>query len=36
MATEILRKAGYETVANVAGGLIHWSRLALPHLLREG
>lgn len=34
MATEILRKAGYEKVANVAGGLIHWSRLALPHLQR--
>jgi sulfur dioxygenase len=34
MATEILRKAGYEKVANVAGGLIHWSRLALPHLSR--
>jgi rhodanese-related sulfurtransferase len=34
MATEILRKAGYERVANVPGGLIHWSRLALPHLER--
>lgn len=34
MATEILRKAGHEKVANVAGGLIHWSRLALPHLER--
>jgi rhodanese-related sulfurtransferase len=34
MATEILRKAGYEQVANVAGGLIQWSRLALPHLQR--
>ena len=34
MATEILRKAGYEKVANVGGGLIHWSRLALPHLQR--
>lgn len=32
MATEILRKAGYDKVANVAGGLIQWSRLALPHL----
>lgn len=32
MATEILRKAGYEKVANVAGGMIKWSRLALPHL----
>lgn len=35
MATEILRKAGYDKVANVAGGLIQWSRLALPHLRRE-
>lgn len=34
MATEILLKAGYEKVANVAGGLIQWSRLALPHLQR--
>lgn len=34
MATEILRKAGYEKVANVAGGLIQWSKLALPHLER--
>jgi len=31
MAAEILLKAGFEEVANVAGGLIHWSRLALPH-----
>lgn len=30
MAVEILLKAGYEQVANVAGGLIQWSRLALP------
>ncbi len=29
-AAEILLKAGYERVANVAGGLIQWSRLALP------
>lgn len=29
-AAEILLKAGYEQVANVAGGLIQWSRLALP------
>ena len=29
-AAEILLKAGYEKVANVAGGLIQWSRLALP------
>ena len=30
MAAEILLKSGYEQVANVSGGLIHWSRLALP------
>lgn len=30
MAAEILRKSGYEKVANVAGGLIQWSRLGLP------
>ncbi|MDH3642969.1 MAG: MBL fold metallo-hydrolase [Gammaproteobacteria bacterium] len=30
MATEILLRSGYEKVANVAGGLIQWSRLALP------
>lgn len=30
MAAEILLKAGYTEVANVAGGLIQWSRLALP------
>jgi len=29
-AAEILLKAGYEQVANVSGGLIQWSRLALP------
>lgn len=29
-AVEILMKAGYPQVANVAGGLIQWSRLALP------
>ena len=29
-ATEMLLKAGFEQVANVAGGLIQWSRLALP------
>ena len=33
MAAEILLNAGFEEVANVAGGLIQWSRLALP--LRE-
>jgi sulfur dioxygenase len=30
-AAEMLMKAGYDRVANVAGGLIQWSRLALPH-----
>ena len=30
MAAEILRKAGYEQVANVSGGMIQWSRLGLP------
>jgi len=34
-ATEILLQAGYERVANVAGGLIHWSRLALPFLEQQ-
>ena len=30
MAADILLNAGYERVANISGGLIHWSRLALP------
>jgi len=30
MAVEILLRSGYQRVANVAGGLIQWSRLALP------
>ena len=30
MAAQILLKSGYEQVANIAGGLIQWSRLALP------
>jgi glyoxylase-like metal-dependent hydrolase (beta-lactamase superfamily II)/rhodanese-related sulfurtransferase len=30
MAAQILLQAGFEQVANVAGGLIQWSRLALP------
>ena len=30
MAAEILLKSGYKRVANVSGGLIQWSRLALP------
>ena len=32
MATQILLNAGCSEVANVPGGLIHWSRLALPGL----
>jgi glyoxylase-like metal-dependent hydrolase (beta-lactamase superfamily II)/rhodanese-related sulfurtransferase len=32
MATQILKASGIEDVANVPGGLIHWSRLALPRL----
>ena len=32
MATQILLNAGRSEVANVPGGLIHWSRLALPGL----
>lgn len=30
MAAQILLQGGYDKVANVPGGLIHWSRLALP------
>ncbi|MDP6376332.1 MAG: rhodanese-like domain-containing protein [Pseudomonadales bacterium] len=30
MATQILSQAGYDMVANVPGGLLHWERLALP------
>ena len=33
MAAQILVKEGFERVANLAGGLVQWSRLALP--LRE-
>ena len=32
MATQILKASGIENVANVPGGLVHWSRLALPGL----
>ena len=32
MATQILQQAGIEQVANIPGGLIHWSRLSLPGL----
>jgi len=35
MAAEILLRSGYRQVANVTGGLIHWSRLALPFLSAE-
>ena len=31
MAVDILRKEGRKRVANIAGGLLYWSRLALPH-----
>ena len=30
MAAQILLQSGFDKVANVPGGLIHWSRLALP------
>ena len=36
MATQILKASGIEDVANVPGGLIHWSRLALPLHYRIG
>ena len=32
MATQILQSAGFEQIANIPGGLIHWARLALPGL----
>ncbi|MEO2177174.1 MAG: MBL fold metallo-hydrolase [bacterium] len=32
MAAEILMQAGYETVANIPGGLIQWNRLALASI----
>lgn len=32
MATQILKAAGRDEVANIPGGLIQWSRLALPGL----
>lgn len=30
MATQILRSAGFDRVANIPGGLIHWMHMALP------
>lgn len=33
MATQILQSAGFERSANIPGGLIHWTRLALPGLV---
>ncbi len=30
MAAQILNQAGFDQVANVPGGLVHWQRLALP------
>ena len=35
-AAEILLQAGYERVANVSGGLLHWSRMALPFREQTG
>ncbi len=35
MATQILKQAGLNRVANLPGGLIHWSRLALPGLVGD-
>ena len=35
MAAQILEAAGCVHVANIPGGLIHWSRLALPHLVHH-
>ena len=32
MAVQILQHHGFDQVANVPGGMIHWRRLALPHL----
>ena len=32
MVTQILLGAGFDQVANIPGGLIHWQRLALPGL----
>jgi glyoxylase-like metal-dependent hydrolase (beta-lactamase superfamily II)/rhodanese-related sulfurtransferase len=33
MATQILNAAGFSKVANIPGGLLEWSRLALPGLI---
>ncbi|MFT4631388.1 MAG: sulfur dioxygenase [Candidatus Pseudothioglobus sp.] len=35
MATQILNAAGFSKVANIPGGLLQWSRLALPGLILE-
>jgi len=35
MAAQILLGAGFEKVANIPGGLIHWNHLALPAVDRE-
>jgi len=35
MATQILKSAGRAAVANIPGGIIHWSRLALPGIINE-
>ena len=33
MATQILQSSGINSVANIPGGLIHWSRLSLPAIV---
>ena len=35
IAADILQKSGIEDVANVAGGVLRWIRLALPHVAAE-
>jgi sulfur dioxygenase len=30
LGTQILRKAGFERVANLAGGMVRWRELGLP------
>ena len=34
MAVQILQKAGYDSVANVPGGMLQWGRLGLPGITR--
>jgi len=35
MASQILSAAGFSDVANIPGGLLQWTRLALPGLIVE-